>query len=54
MDASGQQSEEWFRPDKYSVWAYDREGRGTPILLVLYEWEIEGLSLSRGCSRRPH
>jgi hypothetical protein len=36
-------SEEWFRPGTYSVWAYDREGEGTPVFLVLYEWEIASL-----------
>jgi hypothetical protein len=35
--------QEWFQPGTHSLWAYDREGRGKPALVVVYEWEEAGL-----------
>jgi hypothetical protein len=43
--------DDWFRPNTYSVWAYnpgladeaDAELLQTPVFLVLFEWEIAGL-----------
>ena len=47
MGASSSQpptsDEDWFQPGTHSLWLYDREGRGTPALLAVYEWELAGL-----------
>lgn len=34
---------DWFQPGTHSLWLYDREGRGKPALLAVYEWEMAGL-----------
>ncbi len=34
---------EWFQPGTHSLWLHDREGRGVPALVAVFEWEIEGL-----------
>jgi hypothetical protein len=33
----------WFQRGTHSLWLYDREGRGQPALLAVYEWELAGL-----------
>ncbi len=47
MGASGSRPptnvEDWFQPDTHSLWAYDRDGDGIPILVAVYEWETAGL-----------
>jgi hypothetical protein len=30
---------EWFQPNTYSVWVYDRGDNEPPIFFVAYEWE---------------
>lgn len=35
--------DDWFRPGTHSLWLYDREDRGKPALVAVYEWEIAGL-----------
>ena len=32
-----------FAPGACSLWLYDREGRGSSLLLAFHEWEIAGL-----------
>lgn len=34
---------DWFQPNTYSLWAYDRGSDQEPILFVVYEWERAGL-----------
>ena len=34
---------EWFQPNAYSVWVYDRGDKDPPIFFVAYEWERAGL-----------
>lgn len=34
---------ESLQPGTYSVWAYDRQDEGPPILISAYSWEMAGL-----------
>jgi hypothetical protein len=34
---------EWFQPNTYSIWVYDRDDNQEPIFFVAYEWERGGL-----------
>lgn len=36
------QDADWFQPNTYSLWVYDRGDKDPPIFLVVYEWERAG------------
>lgn len=44
VEPTGPSQADWFQPNTYSVWVYDRGSDEPPIFFVAYEWE-------RGCLR---
>jgi hypothetical protein len=48
MIIMGTEPPDWFRPNTYSVWIYDRGDDHAPIFLVAFEWELGDLRGVRG------